>query len=74
MATRDQWRARFRLARPNAPDSDIERAIDSVLRDPHGAYAKEIRETAMRADLNSKGLDYCKGDHHSSPHRLCVLR
>ena len=71
---REMWRARFHLARPGASAESVERAIDSVLADPHGSYAREIRETAMRADLNAKGLDYCHDGHHSAPHRGCILR
>lgn len=74
MATRDEWRARFKLARPTAPDQSIERAIDSVLRDPDGAYAREITATASRAMYDRDGIDYCHGRHHSSPHRNCTLR
>ena len=74
MRKREMWRARFRLARPTASPEATERAIDSVLRDPHGKYAREIRETAILQDLESKGLDYCRGDHHSIPHRRCILR
>ena len=74
MATRDQWRARFWLARPSASDAAIERAIDDVLADPYGSYAREITETAARRDYERQGIDYCHGTHHSSPHRGCLLR
>ena len=42
MRDREMWRARSRLARPTASPEAIERAIDSVLRDPHGKYAREF--------------------------------
>lgn len=45
---RQLWIDRFRLARPTASDEAIDRAVTSVMRDPHGAYAKEIKDTADR--------------------------
>ena len=49
MLVRNLWRARFGLARPTATYEATERAIDSVLRDPSGSYAREITEAADRA-------------------------
>ena len=45
---REEWRALFALARPGQPECAVERAIDSVLKDPDGGYANEIRRTAFR--------------------------
>lgn len=44
------WWARVQGARPNAEDRDIQRAVDSIMRDPNGRYAKEIKETAERRE------------------------
>lgn len=47
---RNIWYWRFKLARPTADDDAIRRATESVLRDPEGAYAKEIERTAKRRE------------------------
>lgn len=43
--TREGWRELFALARPGH-EAHFERAIDSIMADPWGAYANEIRITA----------------------------
>jgi hypothetical protein len=45
---RELWVARVQIARPNAGTRDVLRAVDSIMRDPQGGYAKEIRDTAER--------------------------
>ena len=63
---RDLWWIRVTLARPTAIDpKDIERAVKSCMADPTGPYAREIKETAERKEmemwfvLDAEDSPYC---------------
>ncbi len=49
----DLWWIRVVLARPTAIDpKDIERAVKSCMQDPTGPYAREIKQTAERREMD----------------------
>lgn len=42
------WTMYVEIARPQAAPVHVQRAVDSIMRDPKGQYAKEIKRTAER--------------------------
>lgn len=46
------WVDRVKLARPRHSDKDIQIAVDSIMRDPTGGYANEIKAKAERVETS----------------------